>query len=300
MASVGKVTTNGQHPLATDGNVAVVVATRNRRASLLRTLARLQEVDERPNVVVVDNASSDDTVDAVSRAFPAVRLISLQENVGPLARTIGVRAVRQPYVAFSDDDSWWSAGALSRAATLFDQFPGLAVVAAHVVVGEAERDDPTTLAMGRSPLRAAADLPGPPVLGFLACGSVVRRDAFLEVGGFRVRTMGFEETLLAVDLFASGWHIAFVRDVVAHHHPSGNHDRAERRRSQARNALWFAWTRRPLSIALPRSLRLARDAVYDRAARRAFSDALRQARRLCRERRVVDADTEAALRQLGL
>lgn len=299
-ASVRTVATNGKPPLATDVTIAVVVATRNRRRSLLRTLALLHDLDERPNVVVVDNASSDGTADAVRHAFPAVEVISLSENVGPLARTIGVRAVGQPYVAFSDDDSWWSPGALSRATALFDHFPALAVVAAHVLVGEAERDDETTLAMGKSPLRTGADLPGLPALGFLACGSVVRRDAFLEVGGFRERTMGFEETLLAVDLVANGWHVAYVRDVVAHHHPSGTHDTDERRRSQARNGLWFAWTRRPVSIALSSSLRHGRDAVCDRAVRRAFFDVLRQARQLRRERRVVDTETEAALRQLRL
>jgi hypothetical protein len=31
---------------------------------------------------------------------------------------------------------------------------------------------------------AAPDLPGPSVLGFLACSAIVRRSAFLDVGGF--------------------------------------------------------------------------------------------------------------------
>jgi hypothetical protein len=50
------------------------------------------------------------------------------------------------------------------------------------------------------------DLPGPPVLGFIACGGIVRRAAFLEVGGFNSRLgVGGEEELLAVDLTARGW-----------------------------------------------------------------------------------------------
>lgn len=38
--------------------------------------------------------------------------------------------------------------------------------------------------MAVSPLPAEAGLPGRPVLGFLACGAVVRKTAYLEVGGF--------------------------------------------------------------------------------------------------------------------
>ncbi|MDQ3858325.1 MAG: glycosyltransferase [Actinomycetota bacterium] len=62
------------------GRVAVVIATRNRRASLVRTLARIDALAERPAVVVVDNASSDGTPALVRRAFPSVRVLSLGEK----------------------------------------------------------------------------------------------------------------------------------------------------------------------------------------------------------------------------
>jgi GT2 family glycosyltransferase len=75
--------------------------------------------------------------------------------------------------------------------------------------------------MADSPLQPADDLPGPPLLGFIACGAVVRRDAFLEVGGFDARLgVGGEEELLALDLAARGWGLAYVDEVVAHHYPS--------------------------------------------------------------------------------
>ena len=42
----------------------------------------------------------------------------LDKNHGALARNLGVRATQAPYVAFSDDDSWWQAGSLGRAASI--------------------------------------------------------------------------------------------------------------------------------------------------------------------------------------
>jgi hypothetical protein len=123
-------------------------------------------------VVVVDNGSSDGAQRMVGERLPAVELIELGANHGAAARTVGARRWRAPYVAFADDDSWWAPGALARAADLMDAHPRLALLAARVVVGDDERPDPVSALMARSPLPAAPDLPGPPVLGFLACGAL--------------------------------------------------------------------------------------------------------------------------------
>ena len=149
-------------------------------------------------------------------------------------------------MAFSDDDSWWRPGALARAVALLEAHPRLALVAARVLVGPEEVTDPTCLQMQRGPIPPDADLPGPPVVGFLACGAVVRRSAFLAVGGFEPRYgIGGEEELLAIDLAAAGWGLIYAGDVVAHHHPARGDGRPGRRRAQVRNALWTAWLRRP-------------------------------------------------------
>ena len=84
--------------------VTVVIATRNRRPELLRTLGRLRDLPERPPVIVVDNASADDSPAAVRDRFPAVTLRVLPRNAGAAARNVGVALAATPYVAFSDDD----------------------------------------------------------------------------------------------------------------------------------------------------------------------------------------------------
>src|ERR1700712_3452675 len=97
------------------GSVTVVIATRNRAATLLVTLAKLDRLAERPPIIVVDNASTDDTAARVRAAFPRVRVLSLPRNLGGAARNCGVALASTPFVAFSDDDSWWAEGALATA-----------------------------------------------------------------------------------------------------------------------------------------------------------------------------------------
>ena len=282
-----------------DPRVAVVIATRNRADLLPRTLDRHRELPERPRVVVVDNASDDGTPAALRSGYPDVEVLALSRNRGAAGRNVGVRHVRIPFVAFSDDDSWWAPGALSRAADLFDTRPRLALVAARILVGPEQKLDPTCGVMAVSPVPAEPGLPGPAVLGFLACGAVVRREAFLEVGGFSERFgVGGEEELLAIDLAARGWELAYVEDVIAHHHPPPRPDNAARRRVVLRNGLWCAWMRRRFRGALRRTVQLLRAGLHDPAGRAGFLDALAGLPAVLRERRPVPARLESALRRI--
>jgi GT2 family glycosyltransferase len=287
--------------------VSVVIATRDRRDELLHTLDRLADLPERPPVIVVDNGSTDGGPEAVRAEYPEVTVLALGTNHGAPARNRGVAAATTPYVAFADDDSWWAPGALARAADAFDTHPRLAVVAARTLVGPDERLDPVSAEMARSPLPPpaangdGAPLPGPPVLGFVACAAVVRRDAFLAAGGFSdvVFFMG-EEQMLALDLASAGWHLAYLDDVVAHHHPSSSARAPEARRALiARNDLLTTWMRRPLGVVASRTAAMARAALTDPVQRSALRQAAGRIPRAVRERRAIPAAVERQVRLLG-
>lgn len=284
---------------AAEPRVSVVVITRDRLSELLTSFEHLRALPERPRVVVVDNASSDGTPQTVRRRYPDVEMISLDKNLGAAARNIGVKRVDTPYVAFSDDDSWWTPGSLSRAAGLFDAHPRLGLLAARVLVGPEEREDPICAEMANGPLPKEPDLPGRSVLGFLGCAVVVRRSAYLEAGGYDPQLLiGGEEELLAVDLASAGWGLAYVEDVVAHHHPSVVRDAHARRRLGVRNALWFTWLRRPIPSALRRTVGLLRTLPRDPVSLASMVDALRGLPWVARRRRVVPDRVESLLRAL--
>jgi len=154
-------------------SVGIAVTTRNRREVLLRTLARLSALPQRPPIVVVDNGSSDGTLPAVRRRFPGVVVRRSEENLGAAARTVGAELLDTPVVAFADDDSWWAPHALDKIAEAFARDPRVGLVAARVLVGDEERLDPTCEVMRASPLRDDSPL-GPRILGFVACGAAVR------------------------------------------------------------------------------------------------------------------------------
>jgi GT2 family glycosyltransferase len=280
--------------------VTVVIATRNRREELARTVRRLGELTPAAPVIVVDNGSYDGTAQAVRERYPDVHVLALPRNLGAVARNLGVRAARMPYVAFSDDDSSWAAGALERAVAALDRHPGLALVAARTLVGPEQHADPLTALMAESPLPRAADAPGPSVLGFLACSAVLRRDAFLQVGGFSpVLFQVGEERLLAWDLAAAGWQLCYLEDVVAHHHPSASRPDGRQRRSvDRRNAVLTDWMRRPLRVAAGSAGALARESARDPTARAALVGVLARLPAALRRRAPLPAVVERQVRLL--
>ncbi|MFC0007684.1 glycosyltransferase family 2 protein [Micromonospora siamensis] len=273
-------------------DVTVVVATRNRRHQLLETLTR-----HAAPVIVVDNGSTDGTPAAVRAEFPEIRVIELGRNAGAgAARNAGVDATDTPFVAFADDDSYWAPGALDRAADLLRAHPGTALLAARVLVGPDRRLDPICPAMAAAPLGTAPGAPGPTVLGFLGCAVVLRREAYRRVGGFteRLGTYG-EEALLAMDLAAAGWNLAYAPELVAHHLPQPDgRDPGARARVEARNRLLTAALRRPGRVVLGEMVRAWR-APRQRAA---LVDAARELGWALRHRRPLPSGVERNLATL--
>jgi GT2 family glycosyltransferase len=278
-----------QVPVETD-EVSVVIATRNRRDRLMETLPR-----HAAPVILVDNGSDDGGPDAVAAAFPHVTVVRLGKNHGAAARNAGVLLARTPYVAFADDDSFWTPGSLAHAAKLMAAHDRVGLLTGQVLVGPEARIDPISEAMAAAPLGVPDGAPGPSVLGFLACAVVVRRDDFLAAGGFQPRLHVYgEEALLAMDLAAAGRLLSYTPELTVRHLPLPNgRDNGARRRIEARNQVLIALLRRPPGV-------VARVTV---AALRAEPGAVRDAAVLLpwalRERRPLPARVESDLAALG-
>ncbi|WP_306208765.1 glycosyltransferase family 2 protein [Actinoplanes sp. RD1] len=279
--------------------IGVVVITWNRRDEALAAVERLCALPERPPVVLVDNGSTDGTADAVRSRFPEVDVVALGENLGAVGRTVGVRRLETPYVAFCDDDTWWEPGSLELAVKLLKAYPRIAVLNARIVVEPSGIEDPVVAELRDSPVPAPPWLPGPALGSFLAGASVVRRDAYLACGGFNARLwLGGEEELLATDLLSAGWELCYSEELVVHHQASRVRDSRLRRRNGLRNTLWFTWLRRPLGPALRRTAFLARTVPRDRTSVLAAWDAARGLPWLVRERRPRPRTVERRLRPL--
>jgi GT2 family glycosyltransferase len=119
--------------------LTIVVVTYNSRRDLDGCLGSLtRHPPAVPHeIVVVDNASSDGTADAVREHWPGVRLIDAGGNVGfARANNAAVRATTSDLVLFLNPDTIAPAGAIDALVTDLAAHPDAAIAGPRIVDGE--------------------------------------------------------------------------------------------------------------------------------------------------------------------
>ena len=118
----------GEGVAGSQGSVSVVVVAYHSGPALARCLEALRHDAPEAEVIVVDNGSTDGTVELVRECFPAARLIE-QENRGLAAGwNTGVRAGSGRYFVILNSDAWAVGDAVERLVEFADDHPGAAVV----------------------------------------------------------------------------------------------------------------------------------------------------------------------------
>lgn len=123
-------------PGSTDEQVAVVIVTYNSAQvidPLLAVLASSTE-DTIHQVVIIDNASTDDTLARVSHSLPSANIIRNTDNVGfATAVNRAVEATSTGLVLIANPDVQWSDGTLSRLVRSVLDHPRAAAVCPRLV-----------------------------------------------------------------------------------------------------------------------------------------------------------------------
>jgi GT2 family glycosyltransferase len=214
--------------------ISIVIPTYNNLSLLLECLDSVHKLDyprEQLEVIVVDNASTDRTPEAVADRYPHARVIQLDTNTGfAPACDRGAQEAIGDYVAFLNNDAVVS---LDWLTALLDALQGGedgTVCAASRILS---RDGEDTEYSGASSNLFGAgrpesvsgwpDLPAPPTTGtpilFASGGAMlIRRDTFLAVGGFDPAYFAyFEDVDLGWRLWVLGYRVVYAPNAVVLH-----------------------------------------------------------------------------------
>ncbi|MFH0876443.1 MAG: glycosyltransferase family 2 protein [archaeon] len=102
--------------------VSIIIPTYNREKEVLNCLKSLSLIDY-PNVevIVVDNASDDNTVREIKNRFPKAKIIRQAKNNGAVvARNIGAKEALGDYILFLDSDNYVKKDFLSELVKLME------------------------------------------------------------------------------------------------------------------------------------------------------------------------------------
>lgn len=184
--------------------ISFVIPTRNRRQTLGYTLEQLERLSPddlggQSEVLIVDNGS--DVVMSVPQQLRngiRVSMIQLGENLGAGARNVGAEHARGDWVIMLDDDSNLCPGAVG--AYLSNVDARVAAVGGEILLPTGQHE--------------SGGLPEV----IVGCGCAIRRELFLEVGGYDAN-FGYyaEEYDLCAKLIAAGHSITHTMAIRFEH-----------------------------------------------------------------------------------
>lgn len=218
-------------PKLRPGVVSVVLVNYRGTDDTIEALEHLKKVNwpqEQLEIIIVENASGDDSEARLRAAAPQVTLVVSKENLGFAGGcNLGVAASTGEYLAFLNNDAKPDSEWIAAAVRTFESSPRIGAVASKVIDWDGVLVDyigsaMTWFGMGYKPL-TGEPLPSTPdtehdVLFGTGSAMFVRRSVFDELEGFDERYfMFFEDVDLGWRLNLKGWRYAYAPASVAFH-----------------------------------------------------------------------------------
>ena len=223
--------------------VTVVIVTFNRRNELKKAIQSVitQEYSN-IEIILVNNHSTDDTVEMVKNSFETVRLINMDKNYGcPQARNTGIRASKGDIVFLLDDDAWIDSNLIGAIIGKFGESPS------DVGVIVPQRIDYTSdLSLNYFEIQEERE-----IYRFTGCGVAIKKEIFENVGYFPDTHYGSEESYLAIKMYNKGYKIIFTPNLYVHHRPSYVRNNQKYYFLRARNDMIWVWTFSPRTLLIP-------------------------------------------------
>lgn len=213
--------------------IAVCIINYN-TSDLLRECLHSVSAQGADEIVVVDTASTDDSVEMMKKEFPSIRLIALQKNVGyGAASNRGIEMICSAQIVLLNADTRMNPGSLQTLREYLEAHPQVAILGPRILNPDGTLQTscfhfptPTHIFLYVSGLYKR--VPGLPILKHrslqkltvesarpvpwvLGAALVFRREMFDALGGFDENFfMYFEEVDLCYRLFSEGRQIHFV------------------------------------------------------------------------------------------
>jgi len=213
--------------------ISVIIPTYNRSDLLPRTLdSFLAQTypQDRFEIIVANNASTDETLNVVARyRHTEVRVSCITEPRQGVhfARNTAAKRAAGDILYFTDDDMVASPTLLERIVLPFSLDETVGSVTGRVVPLWLEPPPRWILEQCSNHLLSLHDrqerlIISPVDVGVFSCHQAIRKEAFLQSGGFNPENtagvwIGDGETGLNIKLRSSGWTFAYVGDSVTQH-----------------------------------------------------------------------------------
>ncbi len=220
----------------------VVITSKDRADDLRNCLHSVRQQVPAPEIIVIDDASTDATSAMVRDEFPEAILVTHEQPQGCIrGRNEAARLATGSVIVSLDDDAVFSSDDIVRHALAGFSDPRIAAIAIPYI--DVNRD-----AVIR---QRASDPEGVYVAAsFIGTAHAIRKDVFLQLTGYREHLFHQgEESDLCIRMLAAGYVVRLGAGEPIHHFESPKRDFRRMDHYGPRNAILFVWQNVPLPAA---------------------------------------------------
>lgn len=234
-------------PRATVPRATVALSTRNRKDDLRRAVQSALEQTVPLEILVCDDASTDGTPDMIRAEFPTVVLhVSDQAHDVTVQRNRAAELASTDFIISIDDDAMFtSPDTVEQVLRGFDD-PRVGAVAMPFI----------NVRVDSRVRQKAPDTTGTYIASsFIGTAYAIRRDVFLDVGGYRTFLVHqYEEEDFCIRMLDAGYMIRLGSTEPIHHFHSPVRNRRGMDIWGARNTVLFTWHNVPMPYFVPHLL----------------------------------------------
>jgi glycosyltransferase involved in cell wall biosynthesis len=217
----------------------VVITSKNRKDDLRKAIASALEQTAKPEVLVIDDGSTDGTLECVRREFPQVRIHRDEQSKGYIVqRNQAARLASAPILFSMDDDAVFSSPTIVEETIKAFSHPRVGAVAIPFINVNQSLEE-----MQRAPATDAIYA----AYSYIGTAHALRRDLFLALGGYREMLVHQgEEEDYCIHLLNAGF---IARCGIAdpiHHFESPLRNWSRMDFYGARNKILYAWQNVPM------------------------------------------------------
>ena len=221
----------------------VVITTKNRRDELRVAILSARQQSAAPEVLVIDDGSTDGTEEMVRQEFPDVKLVSNSQSLGYIVRRNEAAKMARGDIIFSmDDDAEFSAKDIVE--QVLGAFSDHRIAAVAIPFIDVKKNPEVRQFAPDAENVWLTD-------SFIGTAHAVRRDVFLAMNGYREHLVHQgEEGDLCLRMLEAGWLVRLGSCSPIHHYESPRRDFKRMDFYGRRNDVLFAWHNVPASWLL--------------------------------------------------
>lgn len=202
-------------------DLSVIIVNYNTSDFLVRCLESIaSQPDVFPEIIVVDNASQDDSVEMVRNSFPWVTLIANENNLGfAKANNQALEICKGQYVYFLNPDTEVRQGSFVAMVEFMDSHPSMGLAGTRIVNpdGSLQSSVETRYPGERHAKQDLRGLKGD-IAWVLGASMIGRRSIVQALGGFDEDFFLYgEDQDLCLRLRKAGWTIGYIANAVVVH-----------------------------------------------------------------------------------